>query len=86
MFTGYWQILSAERVQEMTASTCRYGTRPYFLMLSTLGNAPIIFERMATKPLRDLDLVKVYIDDIIIYTNVMAVHTIHITMVQERIR
>lgn len=51
------------------------------MMLFRRMNAPAMFQHIATELFSDLDFGKVYIDDVVIYSNSLAEHTIHITVV-----
>lgn len=73
-------------MEEITSYTCKYGLFQFSLMPFGLLNATSMLQRMATELLGDLDFVKVYIVEVVIYSNFMTEHTTHITVVCEQIR
>ena len=78
--SGYWQIPLSKRDREKTAFVCHSGLYEYLRMPFGLRNAPATFQRA-------LDLILagykwksclVYIDDVIIFSNSLEEHLIHV--------
>ena len=78
LFSGYWQIRMDEACKRKTTFRCRYGTFQFEVMPFGLMNAPATFQRMMDEILQDLDFVKVYIDDIVIYSKTKEDHLMHL--------
>lgn len=85
MFAGYWQVQLADQMQEMMAFIGKYGAFQFLVMPSALMNALAPFQFMAFKLFEDFHFVKVYIDDVVIHSDSMAEHILHINVVCERI-
>lgn len=84
-FTGYWQFLMTTFCQELTTFICRYGTFAFKVMPFGLMNAPSTFQRAMDMILKDLPFVRVYLDDIIIFSLNLRDHLRHIKIVLNRI-
>lgn len=53
----------------MTDFNYKYGAFQFSVEPFELKNSLALFQRMATKLLEDLHLVRVYIDDVVVYSN-----------------
>lgn len=84
-FTGYWQFLMAKHCQEMTTFVCFLGTYAFNVIPFWLMNAPSSFQRAMDHLLRDLPFLKVYLDDIVIFSKSEEEHVEHAKTVLERI-
>lgn len=67
--SSYRQVKPVEHGQEITAFTHDYSSFQFSVMTFRLLNAPAMFQRMATELRGNLDALKVYIDDVVIYFN-----------------
>ncbi len=84
LFSGYWQIQLAEDLKDITTFTCKYGTFRFEVMPFGLTNAPRTFQRFMQHVLRGIDGVRVYIDDIVIFSKTIEEHLETIQKVFER--
>lgn len=87
--SGYWQVPMSERSIPLTAfSTPDGATYEFLVMPFGLRNAPSTFQKMMTEVLADyVDVfVKVYLDDIIVYSENHEDHLRHLALVMERLR
>lgn len=87
--SGYWQIPMADESIPLTAfSTPEGATYEFTVMPFGLQGAPGTFTKMMAEVLSGLvdNFVKVYLDDIIVYSNNHAEHLRHLQMVLERLR
>ena len=85
LFTGYWQVKMSETCKEMTTFVTRYGTFQFEVMPFGLMNAPSTFQRMMDVVLKGLEFVRVYIDDIVVFSKSMDDHISHLTDVFARL-
>lgn len=87
--SGFWQIPLAEESRKYTAFTLPDGSSYEFrVMPFGLKNGPAAFQKLITKVLAGLidECVKVYMDDIIIFSESMEDHIRHLHLVLERLR
>ena len=85
LFSGYWQIRVAEELKEVTTFTCKLGTFCFEVMPFGLMNAPATFQRMMNEVLKGLSFVRVYLDDVVIFSNTEREHLDHVLTVLERL-
>ena len=85
LFSGYWQVRMADHCKERTTFICRYGTYQFEVMPFGLMNAPSTFQRMMDLIFRDLEYVKCYIDDVVVYSRSMEEHASHLVHVIDMI-
>src|SRR5207302_3701286 len=85
--SGYWQIVIEEQDQKKTAFQIENGFYEFIRMPFGLTNAPATFQRLMDSILRDIigEFVRVYLDDIIIYSENWEDHIEHITEVFNRL-
>ena len=70
-----------------TAFTTRYGQFEYMVMPFGLYNAPSTFQSYINKALQDIldDFCAAYLDDVLIYSETLEQHHLHVEMVLERL-
>lgn len=68
LFTGYYRVLMCECCKEKTEFVCLYGTYRFEVKPFGLMNAPSTFQRMVDDVLKGLDFVRVYLDDLVIFS------------------
>ena len=83
MLSGYWQLLMDSSCKEMTTFICKLGTFWWEVMPFGLMNAPAIFQRAMNEVFRHLPFVRVYLDDLVIFSKNMAEHLGHLKKVSE---
>ena len=81
LFSGYWQVRLREDCKEKTTFVCRYGTYQFEVMPFGLMNAPSTFQRMMDQVFRHLDFVRVYLDDVVVFSESLETHMKHLNMV-----
>ena len=57
---------------------CRYGTFQFEVMPFGLMNAPSTFQRMMDGVLKDLPFVRVYLHDLVVFSESLDVHLDHL--------
>src|SRR6266542_3399266 len=84
----YWQVKIDPKDKLKTAFTCYLGLYEFNVMLFGLKNAPLTFQRLINKVLREYidEFVIVYIDDLLIYSKTFEEHLEHIRKVFEKLR
>ena len=85
LLSGYWQIKLDESCKEKNTFVTRYGTFQFDVMPFGLMNAPSTFQRMMDHVIKDLPLVRVYVDDVVIFSQTMEDHMKHLQIVMSRI-
>jgi hypothetical protein len=88
LLSGYWQIEMEEKDIPKTAFVCSKGKFECLRMPFGLKNAPATFQRAMNKAFEEFiyEFVKVYIDDILIYSRTFEEHLEHIRKVFEKLR
>ena len=86
--TGFHQIRVHDDDVEKTAFRTRYGSFEYRVLPMGLCNAPGTFMQLMNDTFRDLldRSVLVFLDDILVYSQTMEEHTVHLRQVLERLR
>ena len=64
LFSGYWQVRLHEICKEKTTFVCRFGTYQFWVMSFCLMNPFPTFRRTMDQIFRNLDFVRVYLDEI----------------------
>ena len=72
--TGFWQIELSDEASKLTTFATPFGRYRFLRLPYGLSNAPEIFYRTFTEIFGDIDGVKIYIDDIIIYAKTKQEH------------
>lgn len=83
---GFWQIPMDEASVELTAFRTKSGVYAWNVMPMGLMNSPATFQRFMSQCFEDLPFVRVYIDDIIIYSPDAQTHLDHLKEVLMRCR
>ena len=92
MASGYWQIKVSEESQEKTAFITQSGLYEFRVMPFGLTNAPEVFQRSMQRvigglnPKEGTDFVKVYIDDLVVFSRSLEEHVVHLRQVLSRLR
>jgi len=88
LFSGYHQIRMAEDSIDLTSFTTKFGNFVYKVMPFGLTGAPATFQREMNRILFDLlgKCVFVFLDDILIFSNSIDEHVIHLKQVFEIFR
>lgn len=81
LFSGYWQVRMAAHCKEKTTFVCRYGTFQFEVMPFGLMNAPSTFQRMMDGIFRGLPFLRVYLDDVVVFSNSLSSHADHLLQV-----
>ena len=81
LFAGYWQTRLAEELKKFATFRCKFGARKLEAMPFGLKNAPPAFQRIMTALLEDLPYARVYIDDIVIFSDAFEKHAKHVSEV-----
>lgn len=74
LFSGYWQMKLEERCKQKTSFVCRQGTFQFEVMSFGLMNAPSTFQRMMNSLMNHLNFVRVYLDNLMIFSKTMSDH------------
>lgn len=85
---GYWQVpMHEESIALIAFSTPEGATYEFVVMPFGLKNAPSTFQKLMTEALAGyIDrFVKVYLDDIVIYSATREDHSQHLRLVLERL-
>ena len=83
---GYWQVGMSDKDKEKTAFACHKGLFEFNVMPFGLANAPSVFMMLKNIVLSGLEgFACAYIDDILIFSETLEQHIIHIQMVFERL-
>ncbi len=85
LFTGYWQIRTAEECKEITTFVCKFVTFKFEVMPFGLMNAPSTFQRMMDHLFRGVSHVCVYFDGVIVFSKYMEDHMVHLMDVFRRL-
>ena len=81
LFSGYWQVRLSEPCKEKTTFVCRYGTYKFEVMPFGLMNAPSTFQRMMDDVFRNLEFVRVYLVDVIVFSPDLDSHLVRLRAV-----
>lgn len=76
----------AETCKEMTTFICQFGTYKFEVMPFGLMNAPSTFQRIMNGVLRGLPFATVYVDDVVIFSEILEEHLVHCREVFARIK
>ena len=89
--SGYWQIKVEDESREKTAFITNQGLYEFRVMPFGLTNAPAVFQRLMQQVLSGLnpvegpDFVAVYLDDVLVFSETLDDHLMHLRLVLERI-
>ena len=82
---GYWQIPLSEDSKPLTAFATDEGLFEFNVLPFGLCTAPAIFQRVMSNCVRDLPFVRVYLDDIIVFSPDISTHQRHLRSLFERL-
>ncbi|MGL4850979.1 MAG: pol polyprotein, partial [Clostridium sp.] len=82
---GYYQIEIEEQDKYKTSFVLPFGQYEFNRMPFGLSNAPREFQRIMTEKLKDFDFVKIFVDDILIFSKTLKDHTEHVEKVLKRL-
>lgn len=83
--SGYWQVRMREGDIEKTAFVTPSGLYEFLVMPFGLCNAPATFQRMMQAVFRDMPYVRVYLDDIVVFSKDPETHLRHLEAVFARL-
>ncbi len=84
---GYYQIPLQDASKDITSFVTPWGTYKFNVLPFGLKNAPAIFQKIMSKVLREcVDFAVVYIDDILIFSELVEDHVSHCRKVLNAIR
>lgn len=75
----------SEECKEMTTFVCRFGTFKFEVMTFGLMNSPSTFQRMMDQIVKDFTFVRVYLDDVVVFSESLIEHIVHLRAVFEAI-
>ena len=81
---GFWHIPVEEESRHLTAFRTRSGVYEWNVLPMGLSNSPASFQRFMSEAFSDMNFVKVYIDDIIIFSRKAEEHLQHLERVLQR--
>ena len=81
---GFWHIPVSEDSRALTAFRTRSGVYVWNVMPMGLTNSPASFQRFMSECFHDMNFVRIYIDDIIIFSRTAKEHLEHLEAVLER--
>lgn len=85
--SGYWQVLMDENDKEKTAFACHRGLFEFNVMPFGLTSAPAVFQELMAIVLQGLNhYATAYLDDILIYSETLEDHLVHLQNVFNRLR
>ena len=78
--SGYWQVRIAKGDESKTTCVTQYGNYEFLVMPFGLTNAPATFCNLMNDVLFDFldSFVVVYLDDIVIYSQTLQDHLVHL--------
>src|SRR5882724_6887507 len=88
LHAGYYNVCVAVGHKWKTAFQMCYGSFEFLVMLMELTNAPTTFQAFMNHIFRDMTdiLVVIYLDDILIFSNSLEEHRVHVQCVLECLR
>ena len=75
---GFWQVPMEASDVEKTAMTTHFGAYEWLVMPMGLSNSPSTWQRMMTQYLGHLPFVRVFVDDILIFSDTPEAHVEHL--------
>ena len=90
--SGYWQVRMSEASREKTAFITQQVLFEFRVMPFGLMNAPAIFQRLmqqvisSVNPMEGPNFVSVYIDDLLVYSQTLEEHLVHLGKVMDKLR
>ncbi|KAK3100349.1 hypothetical protein FSP39_018534 [Pinctada imbricata] len=86
--SGFWQVPLDEETKHKTAFITHKGLYQFKRMPFGLMNAPMTYQMLMTKVLKDLNwrIALIYIDDVLVYSKSVAEHFGHLELVFQKLR
>jgi len=86
--SGYWQVPLNQNARKYTAFRTRRGLYQFRVLPFGLKNSPMTFVRLMNEVLRGYldEFVRVYLDDIVVFSNTTDEHQCHLDKVLERLQ
>ena len=86
--SGYWQVPLKQSARKYTAFRTRRGLYQFRVLPFGLKNSPMTFVRLMNEVLRGYldEFVRVYLDDIVVFSNATDEHQCHLDKVLERLQ
>ena len=78
---GFWQVPMEQEDIEKTAMTTHFGAYEWLVMPMGLSNSPSTWQRMMTQYLGHLPFCRVFVDDIMIFSDTPTAHVGHVRAV-----
>ena len=82
---GFWQLPLAEEDIPKTAMVTPHGSFEWRALPMGLTNAPAVFMQTMADICRDLKFVKIFIDDLLVFSNTVEEHEEHLQQLMERL-
>ena len=82
---GFWQLPLVEEDIPKTSMVTPHGSFEWRALPMGLTNAPSVFMRTMADICRDLKFVKIFIDDIMVFSKTVEEHEAHLTQLMERL-
>ena len=82
---GFWQLPLAEEDIPKTAMVTPHGSFEWRALPMGLTNAPAVFMQTMADICRDLKFVKIFIDDLLVFSNTVEEHEEHLRQLMERL-
>ncbi len=86
--SGYWQVPLNQNARKYTAFRTSQGLYQFRVLPFGLKNSPMTFVRLMNEVLRGYldDFVRVYLDDIVVFSNTTDEHQCHLDKILERLQ
>lgn len=78
LFSGYWQVRLAESFKEKTSFVTKFGAYQFEAMLFGLMDEPLTFPRLMDFVVQDIPFARVYINNVVAFSQSIAVNALHI--------
>lgn len=85
LLKGYWQVPLTARAKEISACVTPDSLFQYKVMAFGMRNAPSTFQRLMNSVLYGLDFCRVYLDDVVVYSDTWESHIEHLRTLFERL-
>lgn len=85
LFSGDWKIHLSEKCNENTTFICRFGTLLFEVIAFGLMNAPLTSQQMMDRLFGELSYVRVYLDNVVVFSKSMDEHAKNVRTVLEKI-
>ena len=85
LLKGYWQVPLTERASDISAFVTPDNFLQYIVMAFGMRNAPATFQRLMQLVLGDVPHCNVYLDDVVVYSDMWADHVASLRVVFQRL-